>query len=185
LRAAKAYANKKRVENAACKNKELWKVVKEIENGNEINMVGNKLLQLVLEDKSIVTDEGEIVNKLNEFFVNVGTKNSSIGDYSTAEEYCSNLINNEHTLFLKPVTTNELSRLIRLLPNKLTEGPDGLPCKIMTSALDQIVEPLKFLINLLYEQGKVPDKLKKSRVVPVQKKEGSFELNDFRPISIN
>jgi len=72
LRAAKAYANKKIVENAACKNKELWKVVKEIENGNEINMGGNKLLQLVLEDKSIMTNE-EIVNKLNEFFVNVGT----------------------------------------------------------------------------------------------------------------
>ena len=77
MRAAKAYANKKRVENAACKNKELWKVVKEIENGNEIIMGGNKLLQLVLEDKSSVTDEEEIVNKLNEFFVNVGTKNSS------------------------------------------------------------------------------------------------------------
>jgi len=69
------------------------------------------------------------------------------------------------------VTTNELSRLIRLLPNKLTEGPDGLPCKILKSALDQIEEPLKVLINLSYEQGKVPDKLKKSRVVPVQKKE--------------
>jgi len=50
-----------------CKNKELWKVVKEIENVNEINTRGDKLLQLVLEDKSIVTEE-EIVNKLNEFF---------------------------------------------------------------------------------------------------------------------
>jgi len=42
-----------------------------------------------------------------------------------------------------------------------------------------------YLHDLSYEQGKVQDKLKKSRVVPVQKKEGSFELNDFRPISIN
>jgi len=58
------------------------------------------------------------------------------------------VINDEHTLFLTPVTTDELSRLIRLLPNKITEGPDGLPYKIMKTPLDQIVEPLKFLINL-------------------------------------
>jgi len=185
LRAAKALHNNERVQKAACKNKEMWKVVKEIENGIEINSGGKKLLQLVLEDKSIVTNEEDMVEKINEFFVTVGIKNSTIGDYTAAEKYCSDVINNVHTLFLKPVTSNELSILIRTLPNKFTEGPDGLPCKIVKSACDEIVKPLSFLINLSYDKGRVPDSLKQTRVAPIQKKKDSYQINDFRPISIN
>jgi len=126
-----------------------------------------------------------MVENLNDFFVNVAGKHSTDGVVDVAQKLCSKFVNNIHTLFLKPITINELSDLIRTLPNKYTQGPDGLPYKIIKQSLDQIVKPLQALINLSYEQGKFPKQLKRTRVTPIQKNESSFDINNFRPISIN
>jgi len=60
-----------------------------------------------------------------------------------------------------------------------------LPCKIVKQAKNILAEPFKFLINLSFEQGKVPHQLKQTRVTNMQKKTNSCEINDLRPISIN
>ena len=72
LRAAKALSNQNRIEKAANKSKELWKIVKELEKGKECQSKENKLLRLVLEDKTIVTDEESIGENLNDFFYKSG-----------------------------------------------------------------------------------------------------------------
>jgi len=57
LRAAKALNNQNRIEKAAKISKELSKIVKELEKGKECQNKDNKLLRLVLEDETIITDE--------------------------------------------------------------------------------------------------------------------------------
>ena len=52
-------------------------------------------------------------------------------------------------------------------------------------SLDKIVKPLQALINLSYKQGKFPKQLKRTRKTPIRKNESSFDINNFRPISIN
>ena len=80
--------------------------------------------------------------------------------------------------------TKGVSTMIRAF-NKLPFNIYGLPCKIVKQAKGILVEPLQFLINLSFEQGKVPHQLKQTRVTYIQKKANSCEINDLRPISIN
>lgn len=185
LRAAKAQSNQNRIDHAAHKSKELWKIVKELEKGIESQKDDNKLLKLVLEDQTIVTDEEKMVENLNDFFVNVGARHGTSGKVDVAQMYCSSAVNNVGTFSFNPVTTKQLFDIIKSLPNKYTEGPDGLPCKIIKQAKEIFVEPLQFLINSSYEQCKVPKQLKETRVTCIQKKANSSEINDLRPISIN
>ena len=57
---------------------------------------------MVLEDKSIITSEETMVENLNDFFVNVAGKHSTDGVVDVAQKLCSKVVNNVHTLFLKP-----------------------------------------------------------------------------------
>ena len=84
-------------------------------------------------------------------------------------------------LVFEPVTTSVLFDLIKSLPNKYTEDPDGLPCKIIDRAKDVLMEPLQYLINLSFEQGKVPYQLKQTKVTYIQKKANFCEINDLSP----
>jgi len=156
-----------------------------LEKGKECQNKEIKLLRLGLEDKTIITDEESMVENLNDFFVNVGTRHSTLGKIDKADKYRSNAVNNLKPLDFEPITTKVLFDIIKSLPNKYSEGPNGLPCKIMKQTKDISVEPLQFLINLSFEQGKVPYQLKQTRVTYIQKKANSCEINDLRPISIN
>jgi len=47
-------------------------------------------------------------------------------------------VNNLKPLVFEPITTKVLFDIIKSLPNKYTEGRDGLPCKIKKQAQDYI-----------------------------------------------
>jgi len=47
----------------------LWKIVKELEKCKESQNKENKLLRLVLEDKTIITDEESMEENLNDFLL--------------------------------------------------------------------------------------------------------------------
>jgi len=140
---------------------------------------------VVLEDKTIITDEESMKENLNDFFDNVGNRHSTVGKIDEADKYCSSAMNNLKPLVFLPITTKVLFDIIKSLPNKYTEGPDGLPCNIIKQAKDILVEHLQFQINLSFEQGKVPYQLKQTRETYIQKKANSCEVNDLRPVSIS
>ena len=52
---AKTLNNKESIEKATCKNKELWKGVKELEKGSDNTPENNGQSRLVLEDESTIT----------------------------------------------------------------------------------------------------------------------------------
>ena len=66
----------------------------------------------------------------------------------------------------------------------MTPDPDGIPSKVIVHVVEEILNPLTYLMNLSFEKGVFPKKLKNSRVTPIPKKEGNLTLNDIRPITI-
>jgi len=65
-------------------------------------------LRLILDDKTIITDEESMVENLNDFFLLVGTRHSTLGKIDEADKYCSSAVNSLKPLVFEPMTTKVL-----------------------------------------------------------------------------
>ena len=127
------------------------------------------------------SDPNDISNMFCEYFVN-HPKNihSSIPDCNID---FSNLIRrNESTLYLYPVTENEIRNIINNLKN---EGHiSDISRKFLKLSSEFVVSKLKDLFNLCISQGVFPDVLKIAKVTPVHKKGPPDLIANYRPISV-
>ena len=78
----------------------------------------------------------------------------------------------------------DVPNLIKKLPNKLTQGLDQIPCKILKFCQSYISTPLSDIINSSFSSGIFPDKLKISKVIPLFKKGDNLDPSNYRPISL-
>ena len=120
---------------------------------------------------------------IDKYFVNVGcnidksiprTKKSAL-DYLKKQ--------NPNSLFLAPVTPQEIETIIRSFDKNKSVGPYSIPIfplKILTS---YISKPLSSIINQSFETGIFPQKLKLGKVNPFHKKAAVLPSN-YGPISI-
>ncbi|XP_059045707.1 neuropeptide SIFamide receptor-like [Achroia grisella] len=76
-----------------------------------------------------------------------------------------------HSMFLKPVSQNEVKRQVLSLNNTNSEGYDEICTKIIKDSIDEIIDVLTHLINLSFSSGTFPELLKASIVKPLYKKE--------------
>ena len=72
---------------------------------------------------------------------------------------------------LKPVTHNELRKLVSQLNNRKALGPTSIPVTILKDNIDNLVRPLTLTLNQLFEQGIFPEIFKIVQVLPIHKKE--------------
>ena len=118
-----------------------------------------------------VTDPETICEEFNKYFCTVGSKLSE----SIAEVEANNfnkflpapLMN---SIFLEPVTKTELNNLIISLNPRTSSGHDGISFKLIQNAINDIIDPLLFVLNLSFETGTFPNKLKIAKVISLHKK---------------
>ena len=70
------------------------------------------------------------------------------------------------------------------LKNKHSAGDDGISNNLLKKMTPHILEPLTYLINLSFEKGVFPNRLKIARVVPVYKKCNTADCRNYRPVSL-
>ena len=89
------------------------------------------------------------------------------------------------TLFLDPVTEEEVIKITNDFKPGKAVGYDNIPMLLMQKTIHVIAKPLSHIINLSFSSGIVPDQLKISCVIPLFKSgsKSSFD-NYYRPISI-
>ena len=130
-----------------------------------------------------VDDPIKMANILNQYFVNVGsnldktiprTRKSPI-------DYLKN--RNESSMFLAPVTTQEIEVIIQSLNTKKSIGPYSIPVFILKISSKHISKPLSCLVNLSFQTGIFPDYLQVAKVNPIHKKEAFDNPSNYRPIS--
>ena len=63
-------------------------------------------------------------------------------------------------------------------------GPYSIPSRILRTIEDIIAEPLSDIINLSFEMGVFPERLKIAEVIPVYKKGSRLSYDNYRPISL-
>ena len=92
-----------------------------------------------------------------------------------------NFVNN--SLFLSPITPNEVVDVFASISNSCALSNDGLPSEILKSTATLICQQLTHIFNLSFTQGVFPKLLKRSVVVPIYEGGCHLDPSNYRPIS--
>jgi len=69
-----------------------------------------------------------------------------------------------------------------ILKPKTSYGADGIFTKLLKKTIDQIVDPITYIINLTFNTVTFPTDLKCSKLIPIYKAGDPCLLNNYRPI---
>ena len=141
--------------------------------------------QYLLDKDKILTDEKDIANCFNDFFVNIGPtlsksirvpSNKSYKNYLTDRIACS--------FEFKLVSKDDIMKIINKLHPKSSFGLDNISTILLKSISTEIYETLTLIINQSLSTGIFPDKLKIAKIKPIFKKENPNIPDNYRPISL-
>ncbi|GAB0089747.1 hypothetical protein DMENIID0001_043480 [Sergentomyia squamirostris] len=82
------------------------------------------------------------------------------------------------------VTPSDIEKIIGNLRNTQSMALDGHSTKLYKTCAKSIAGHISNIVNMSFHEGKVPDKLKVSRVTPVHKGGDKNDLSNYRPISV-
>ena len=78
----------------------------------------------------------------------------------------------------------EVNDIISTMNSNKSQGPNGIPTKILKLLKEDISYTLANLFNLSFSSGVFPSILKTAKVIPVHKKLSKLVCSNYRPISI-
>lgn len=162
--------------------KQIWKIINEASN-NTKNVKND--IKLLDKHKQIIENDEQISNMFNEYFINVGKNMAEKINFinEPEQESCTSKIP-QHSMFLKPVTKNELILHISNLKNNSASGPDGISVLTIKKIHSYITQPLLHIINNTFLSGKLPKMWKQSIVTPIYKQGNKMDTANYRPISV-
>jgi hypothetical protein len=179
LKAAERKYYKDKLEGSKNKLINMWKVLKSI-----VRKKKNLSLQTEFNvNGKTVNDPKEIVNCMNDFFVNVGARLQEQISVSHTDPVSLIKGNNDNSMFLVPTDEQEITNVIAQLKGTSC-GYDNITCSILKHVFPAIVKPLCHLINTSFVEGTVPKELKIAKVVPLFKSGDVMEISNYRPVSI-
>ena len=133
---------------------------------------------------SLCTDPSAIVEKLNEFFVNIGAVLSkSIKNATSSFDSCLSG-NYPSSLAIDLSTPAEILKIVSEFKNKKSSGSDQIPMSIMKANVIGVAAPLSSIINHSLLTGCFPDCLKLAKVCPIFKSGDGSLIENYRPISV-
>lgn len=118
-----------------------------------------------------------LANEYNNFLANVCPPTSiskNIGHYITP---------NKESMFLKRTNSTEILNIVKHFKNKISSGYDEVPMKVVKLCIDDLVDPIVYLVNSSLKSGIFPSILRTALVKPIFKGGNPSELNNYRPIS--
>ena len=128
-----------------------------------------------------------IADAFNNYFANVGPNQArQITTNQTMQgTFIKNIDTNPETLFLNPVTEDDVIKKINELKNHSAPGLDEtITSVILKQSVPYIAIPLCHIINTMFLTGVFPAQLKKAQITPCYKSGQKEDLSNYRPISV-
>ena len=85
---------------------------------------------------------------------------------------------------MQPTDIYEITNVVTHLKTKCTVGFDSLSTTLIQQAIEEIIIPLRLIINQSFVTGVVPENLKVAKIIPIYKSGNKTVFNNYRPISI-
>ena len=82
------------------------------------------------------------------------------------------------SIFIYPVTEEEVVNLAKTLKNKRTAGPDGISECLLKQCIGLIKKPLTHIYNLSLSLGVFPENWKTAKVTPLYKKGDRYDVQN-------
>ena len=183
-------------------NKKFWKNVKPLFS----DKLQSKNKIVLIEDETIISNDDEVAETMNEFFVSVtdslgikensGYENATEGITDPIDEAVHKFSNHPSILKIKnhyqnagsfhfqKVTPDALDKEVRDLNPKKATTHKNVPPKILKSNSDICVETLTQIFNDCIENSSFPDELKCADVTSLPKNGPSNSRTNFRPICV-
>lgn len=171
------------IKNAGNNYKKIWKTINCATN-NKSDKSSSSKISLRDENGVSITDDRENAAIFNNFFARVGT-NIAEKIKTVKPDACKRIKTNKiirESVFLSPVTENEIIEEISSLKNDAATGPDKLQAKLLKRIHMFITKPLCHIINLTFTSGSLPLQWKESIIVPVFKSGNHDNPSKYRPI---
>ena len=85
---------------------------------------------------------------------------------------------------MQPTDINEIKHVVTNLKTKCPVGFDSLSTKLIQQTIEEIILPLRHIINQSFITGVVPENLKGAKIIPVYKSGNKNVFNNYRPLNI-
>jgi len=82
------------------------------------------------------------------------------------------------TIFIEPVTENEVIQVIKDLKNNSSVGFDETPTFLVKQCLCHFIKPLVHIYNISFLTGTFPDMMKQAKVKPLFKKKDMHDMQN-------
>ena len=136
---------------------------------------------------NITEHRGEVIaEELAKYFSTVGKVFANkIGPSAKSErEYLDTIPASMKSIFLAPVTTAKINRILTNMVPKTSSGIDEINNKLLKELKLILLVPLEQIFNQSLEHGVFPEKMKIAKVVPLHKGKSRELANNYRPISL-
>jgi hypothetical protein len=154
--------------------KKFWKYIQ------ERMRVNTGISALRTKEGSLATDDVSKANTLNDFFSSVFTQEDLTNVPKMEEGSYSDGV------FLSEIRVTPLAvqgKLKDLNPNK-SQGPDGIPPRVLKEVSEELSVPLCALFNKSLESGILPEDWKTASVTALFKKGSKQDPGNYRPVSL-
>ena len=138
-----------------------------------------------LQNGKVVSGNEHVSNAFNQHFVNIGP---SLADKIETipnidhRHFMRERLN--YSLFLEPVTYNEILQVVRQFKNKRSKGVDDINMVTVKKLIHSLLVPLCHVFNLSLKNGIFPDSMKMAKVIPFYKSGNVQEFSNYRPVSL-
>lgn len=140
------------------------------------NQSHGQVRNLKIDDKEL--SGTELANAFNDFF----TKKKTDGSARNACDYLD--FHNDNTIFLEPVTTDEVASVILSLKNSSSRDIDDIQIKPIKYVADIIAPAVAHIFNVCLATSVFPEKMQIAKITVLFKKGDRNDLGNYRPISV-
>ena len=163
----------------------IWKLFNDITGRKENNIISS-----ICVNGQEIQSQLDIVNKFNQYFVNVAESVKSAlpnVDYLVTDQflrfiYDKGIKANSFTIPL--MSRDDVTRFLHTLDTHKGKGHDGLSASFLKAVSSSITDALLDIVNTSILSGIFPSRWKESSVKPLHKGGAKNMVNNYRPISI-
>ena len=152
------------------KSKDFWPTIKPFLSKKAVGG-GNEVI--LCEEDKVVSDQPEVCNIFNKYFVNVA---KDIG--KEADQYRDDFSDHPSIeFFLENTQQSNLNA-------KKATGADNISAKLLKTCAAYISRPISNLVNIAFSKSQFPVGIKVAQVLPLYKKIDPLNKENYRPVSI-